>query len=827
MQETSAPAAGVDIALNVPRGDGVFTYAWPTGVDVPSPAVGRRVVVPFGGRELSGFVVAVNSAPPPGIAAANLQEVVDVLDPEPLFGAADLDFYRRAAAYYQTPLGVALQQLLPGGLTVSSRRFYRLTGAAVPERGIAAAVAGVLAAVDGEVLPPVNIAAAVEVTAARLNPVLRRGVADGWLAAETRRSLPRAAARWDVVYRVADEAALRAAVTASHMAAARKMALAEFLRGAVSFRRRDFLDRFPGRGELLARWVGAGWLAAGHIPSLRQVIDPAAAAAAAAEPRPELVLSDAQRQALEAVCGALDGGGFAPFLLHGVTGSGKTEIYLRAMAAALECGFGVICLVPEIALTVQLLDQLLRPFGDRLAVLHSGLGAGERYDQWRRVAAGTATVVLGARSAVFAPVKNLGLIIVDEEHEPSYKQETAFPYHGRDMALLRGKLAGCPVVMGSATPAVTTYYRARRGHCRLLQLPERVGPARLPRIDIVDLQEHRRNLWRWNGLTPPLERAIAETLASGRQVMLFLNRRGFSHTLFCRACGHMPPCPHCSVRLTFYKGWNRLVCHYCGHAVRLPTACPACGAAEVEPIGVGVQQLEETVREHFPGVEPVRLDRDSTRRKGSLARLVTAFARGEHQLLIGTQMLAKGLHFPGVDLVGVICADMGLSIPEYIAAERTFQLLTQVAGRAGRGGDAGRVIIQTLLPQHYSIGHAVGHDYVGFAVRELKERRELGLPPWAYLVLCRAQGEDEEQVKAVLTELRGELRREAGDGGMVEIWGPVPHPVVRVRRRFRWNLLCKSVDRALLHDVVRRARAALTTPRAVQLTVDIDPLSLG
>ncbi len=530
------------------------------------------------------------------------------------------------------------------------------------------------------------------------------------------------------------------------------------------------------------------------------------------------------------IAAQLENNSFSPFIIHGVTGSGKTEIYLKLIKEIRRRGRGAIYLVPEIALTVQLLDRFLREFGDQVAVLHSSLGAGERYDQWRRIRRGEATVVLGARSAVFAPLPRLGLIIVDEEHEPSYKQESSFPYHGRDLALMRGQMASCPVVMGSATPSITTYYRGLNNYYQLLELPERLGKKLLPRVEIVDLAAGGQKMFDWDGFSPLLLQRMEEVLTAGRQVMLFLNKRGFSRTLYCLDCGYMPSCTSCSVRLTYHKEINRLVCHYCGLTMPVPAVCPQCRKNSFFPLGIGIQKLDESLQKHFPEVAVARLDRDSIRKKGQLAALINAFNHGDYQVLIGTQMLAKGLHFPNVDLVGVIFADLSLNFPEFTAAERTFQLLTQVAGRAGRGENRGEVVIQTLQPRHYSVQHASRHDYRGFFHQELEFRKELGFPPFSHLILLRGQAEDQELLRKVLDEIKNDLQEMIAARGWSEkvmIMGPVPAAVARIKKRYRWQLLLKSRHRPILQQLAAVWRGRYQASRQVSITLDVDPVSFS
>lgn len=817
-----------DVAINIPR-DNSFTYAVEDRRLLPCLEVGKRVLVPFRGRQLSGYLLGWRHELAPAERKRRILPLGDIVDDEPLFTPADLEFYRRAAQYYHTPLGVALHAMLPGGLSYRSCREYCLTGESLPEmkdagrRTIAEGVWQVLAA-KKEGMPATELTKLLPWPADQLNVVLKAGVRQGWLSAANRLLPPAVRVRYETIYEIGDNSVLDEGIAASRIAAARKADMRAFMQSADFFSRRQFLDLFPGSSATLRRWQQLGWIRSRQVPRLRSIPDQGNVR----DPVPVVTLTADQEKIYRQVSLCLAQDKFSPFLIHGVTGSGKTEIYLRLIKKARQLGYGVLYLVPEIALTIQLLDRFIREFGDQVAVLHSSLGAGERYDQWRRICRGDATVVLGARSAVFAPLPRLGLIIVDEEHEASYKQESSFPYHGRDLALMRGQMAGCPVVLGSATPSVITYSHSTAKRYQLLELSERPDNKLLPKVEVVDLSAGKQKMFDWDGFSPRLLERMTEVVSAGRQVMLFLNKRGFSRTLYCLDCGYMPSCSSCSVRLTYHKEINRLVCHYCGLTLPVPAVCPQCHKTHLFPLGVGIQKLDEGLREHFPGVKVARLDRDSTRKKGQLAALINAFCRGDYQILLGTQMLAKGLNFPAVDLVGVVFADLSLNFPEFTAAERTFQLLTQVAGRAGRGESRGEVVIQTLQPRHYSIQYATSHDYQGFFRHELAIRRELGFPPFSHLVLFRGQAEDQELVQKALRAIKDTLESVIKTHGWSEnvmVMGPVPSAVVRIKKMYRWQLLLKSNHRPRLHQLLTEWRGCPLPSRKVSIAVDIDPVS--
>lgn len=547
------------------------------------------------------------------------------------------------------------------------------------------------------------------------------------------------------------------------------------------------------------------------------------------EPAARLTLSAAQEQACGQIAAAIQEPAFQVFLLHGVAGSGKTEVYLRATQDALTRGRTVLLLVPEIGLTHQLVTQVIRRFGSCVAVLHSGLVGSERWREWRRIARGEVKIVVGVRSAVFAPLANLGLLVVDEEHDTAYKQEEGVRYNARDLAIVRGKLASCPVVLGSATPSLESYAHSRAGRYTVLELPERVAARQLPGVTIVDLREARGK--RADRIfSPALREALLANYQAGKQSLLFLNRRGYASYLQCQLCGMVLSCPRCSVTLTFHLQGRVLRCHYCGFSRPAPEACPQCHDPALTGGGIGTEQVEEAVHAFLPHARVARLDRDSTSRRGVLERVLTAWSTHEIDVLIGTQMVAKGHDVPNVTLVGVILADLSLNLPDFRAAERTFQLLTQVAGRAGRGQGRGQVIIQTYVPEHYSIRFAARHDFTRFAAQELRHRKQFGYPPFTRMVSLRIEGKDEEKVQAAASRLAQHLHASLqGESKTPVILGPAPAPIERVKNRTRWQVLLKDEDRAALHALVKRSQQEfLTRQRApgIRTLIDVDPYNM-
>jgi primosomal protein N' (replication factor Y) len=558
---------------------------------------------------------------------------------------------------------------------------------------------------------------------------------------------------------------------------------------------------------------------------LRAVAFPAAAAReqgreCAAPP----TLTPQQEGAVRAVCEALAARRYRIFLLQGVTGAGKTEVYLRAVEQVLRLGRQALVLVPEIALTPLLVDLFRQRFGSGVALLHSGLAGGERYAEWERVREGRAPVVLGARSGVFAPLPRLGLIVVDEEHEPAYKQEETPRYHAREVALVRARQVNAVVILGSATPSLESYARAAVGepYC-VLELPSRVWGRPLPGVHLVDMrQEFRAG---HGGLfSRRLRELMAARLAAGEQVLLFLNRRGLATAVLCRECGSVLRCPRCGIALTYHRN-GVLRCHYCGFGRQAPRVCPGCGGHHLACLGHGTQAVEEEVRRLFPGARVLRMDRDTTGRRHAHGTIVRAFREGEADVLVGTQMVAKGLDLPGVTLVGVVDADRSLCLPDFRAAERTFQLLVQVAGRAGRGAVPGEVVVQTHNPDHYAIVCGAAQDYHAFAARELAVRRELGYPPYTSLIRLVVSSKNPARVEAAAADLRDALLEAGAEPGAV--LGPAPAVLARLRGVYRWQVMLRG-PRPAIREACRAGLAVWygRAGRSVRLAVDVDPVTM-
>ncbi|HVY40110.1 MAG TPA: primosomal protein N', partial [Polyangia bacterium] len=763
-EPSSARATGLlEVAVALPV-SGTFTYRDPRDRTAP---VGAQVVVPFGSRTVTGFVVGHPAAAPEGDPPRAIEAVVGG---EPAFDAEMIAFCRWTAEYYQAPLGEVLRAALPQGEQATAKRAVRLTdqGRQELERQAAAKtllndaprdpILAALADAGGE-LPLQRLLNVLP----RSRAILARHEAGGLVEvgdALTRRRPP-------------PTVVLAFAASADPGQALPKRAVA----------RRAALAKIAAAGEagVLASELSAA--ERGHLRVLSQlglarVEHRVVATAPRALPPPTsaVTLNADQQRAVDALLPALDRG-FASFLLHGVTGSGKTEVYLRVIAAARQAGRGALVLVPEIALTPQLAARFRARFGEDVAVLHSGLPPRERLEAWRRLRQGEVGIALGARSAVFAPVRALGVVVVDEEHDPSFKQEEGVRYHGRDLAIVRARAANAVVILGSATPSLESEHNVQRGRFTRLALPSRATPRPLPEVTLVDLRRHPPGP---DGLlSAPLAEALGAALAAGEQSILFLNRRGFSTVVLCRACGEGVRCGSCVVSMTYHLGRARLVCHYCGRTQAVPERCPACREPRLERLGTGTERVETVVRARFPDARIARLDRD-TAGSGAARELDNILRRmhaGEIDLLVGTQMVTKGHDFPGVTLVGVLQPDQGTNLPDFRAAERTFQLLEQVAGRAGRGDRPGRVIIQSYKPEHPAIAAAARHDYEGFVREELASRRETDYPPYSRIVVLRIDAQDEAAARAA-AGAAAEAARQAS-GGAVRVAGPAEAPLAR------------------------------------------------
>lgn len=768
--EQPAPALWVDVAIPLPL-RGTFTYSVAQGM-TRHVQPGARVVVPFGRQQLVGYVLDASPTAPRGIDLERVRAVLSVLDDEPVFDAELLKFLREAADYYFYPLGEVLRAAAPA---VDRREKQSLSK---DPRNKGKSLRAKWATVREETFVSLS------------NKPLEGSPKD-----DPRKARGDKQAQILAILEARGEVSLRE--LKAHVKSAREVVERLADRGVVDVVRREVpADPFLGQ------------------PVHRDTAPP---------------LTPAQAAAAEAIVQAVRDHKRETFLMHGVTGSGKTEVYLRAVDAVQRVQKGALILVPEIALTPQLVGRYRARFGDDLAVLHSGLKEGERHAMWRRLHTGECKVAIGARSAVFAPVKDLGLVLVDEEHDPSFKQDDNFRYHGRDLALLRAHRAGAVCVLGSATPSVESFHAAQEGRYQLLQLPERATKAPMPTVEIVDLRRvGRRGPTGHELLSLPMVRAIDETLDRGEQIILFLNRRGFAPSVRCGACDKILECPSCSVALVAHRREGALRCHYCDFSVPFVGVCFKCHSPDVTLIGVGTEKLEQSIISAFPRARVGRLDRDVA--SGSGAEVVLdKLRRGDIDVLVGTQMVTKGHDFPRVTLVGVIEADAALSLPDFRACERTFQLLAQVAGRAGRKDLKGRVLIQTFQPEHPVLLRARTHDYEGFFDDEVSARRELGYPPFGRIAALKMDSPDEQLVRDTAESLAAFIRAMPEcQHGEVRLLGPAPSPIERVRSRTRMQALLRSSDRPTLRRVLHKLVAhidANPTP-LVRAVVDVDPIHM-
>jgi primosomal protein N' (replication factor Y) len=819
--QQSAPGV-VRVALPLPI-DSLFDYAVPEAF-APAAQPGVRARVRFGARTLVGVIAEYGEATARGRGPA-LRAIEAILDEAPMLSAELLSVLRGEAERVFCPLGIALACALPAGS--APRQAERV--AATP-RGLEALRAGAVRGAHRSLLEALARCPAAPAAVARRGAaqatLLRELLRDG-LVARTRETLgPSARLRSERVAELAPGADAEALASGIET---RAPAQAAVLRALATGARP--VATLPGgaarAGAALRALAARGLVRIGSRERPREILP-----AAPAGDRPPQLTAE-QASAFAPVRAAVEASRAERFLLHGVTGSGKTEVYLRAVSAALALGRSALVLVPEITLTHQIVARLRARFGEQVAILHSGLRPGERLEQWQKLRRGETPIAVGARSALFAPLEKLGVLVVDEEHDSAYKNEEGFRYHARDLGARRAAAAGCPLVLGSATPSLETLHACQRGELTRLALPHRIGGRPLPAVEVVDLGAARAAAPRGRKqiLSPPLQRALRETLAEGGQSILFLNRRGFSTQVLCFDCGHAERCRHCDIALVYHAADDCLRCHYCDYRIAPPEACTKCGAVDTALLGVGTQRVEEELRAVLPGARVARLDRDTATRKGFTERVLEQLAAGGLDVLVGTQIVAKGHDFPGVRLVGVVAADLGLHLPDFRAAERTVQLLTQVAGRAGRGQAPGRVILQTWLPEHPAILAVRDHDDAAFQRAELAQREALGYPPFGQLlhalVSAPEAGDAERGARALADVLREAVPAARDAQGPLEILGPSPAPIARLRDRHRYMLLVKTRD-AALHRAAGRAlaRAIERVAPPLRAALDANPVNL-
>jgi primosomal protein N' (replication factor Y) len=790
-----------------------FTYS------VPEPfagfvSTGKRVLVPFGRRRVTGYVLG----PTPGVDNKEIKSVLDVLDEQPLFPPAMVPFFRWISDYYKYPLGEVIKNALPGGLNI---RDYVLVSITVSGQKT----------LNGEKLNPIarQILSHLQsgdcrvkelykkidqtIPGALLYSLERRG----WISMKSELSQAKTKARLERFVQLTGNQP-----PAARLSKARTKIL-DVLRASGQISVKKLKETVPTAAALIKPLEKDGYLT---IDYKRVYRDPFGESI---KPDSALVLNQEQESAFSRVCAHI-GKGYKTFLLSGVTGSGKTEVYMQVADEILKSGHSVLVLVPEIALITQMERRFRARFGDCVCVQHSALSAGERFDQWTRILQGQATIAIGARSAIFAPFVNIGIIIVDEEHDSSYKQEGQLRYNARDLAVVRAKQNDCLAMLGSATPSIQSYYNSVTNKFSELTLKKRVEQRSLPEISIVDLREIRDNRGIQRFISPQLQQAMKDALERKEQVLLFLNRRGYASFPVCGACGQPMRCKHCDISLTLHQRANAYRCHYCGFSRSAVSKCDTCGSDKIRLLGLGTEKLEGMVAKLFPRARIARMDRDTTTRKGAILKLLKGLRDKSTDILVGTQMVAKGHDFPNITLVGVICADLSLSFPDFRAGERTFQLLAQVAGRAGRGDRPGRVILQTYNPEHFSINAARHQNFTTFYQHEIGFRDALKYPPFSRVIQFKISGKDPQATKNH-AHMLGDLCRALKTSNTtqyqsVEIMGPIEAALTRIAQRYRWQILLKATNTRMLHHFINQMMskhtAGFNRPQ-VQVAIDVDP----
>jgi len=807
-----------------------FTYNIPEEL-TQHIATGSIVSAPFRNSIKTGFVTGLTGKTQ-GFAVKDIQ---DVLYDYPVFNQDMLKLARWMGDYYFTSPGVVLQVMLPVRL---NRESVELISPGPETKHLISSDKKKLSQLEQKIVEYVKQREKITPKALRqlvgnrhlyytLDKLKRRGLITVDRIISTRKVKPKTQLFFRPVLTLSAKKQEKIFAGAPVQAEMYRYILAH---NPVA--RTHLFRHFPGKDSSAASLLNKGLVEKFEQEVSREYLADTIAARTTLPP-----LTAAQQSVVDDIERKSQKKKFAAFMLHGVTGSGKTRVYLELAHRVLNQEEGMLFLVPEIALTNYFLATLRAQFGEMVAVLHSRMSEGERYDSWRAILSGKKQLVIGPRSAVFAPIKNLKLIIVDEEHDASYKQHESPPYyHARDVAVFRGHMTNACVVLGSATPSMESYYNAQQGKYTLLELPERIDRTPLPEVRLIDLRAEtggrkRKRDVPLSGISDELFTALEERLKKDEQVLLMQNRRGYSTFIQCCNCGYIETCKHCKITLTYHKKSHKVMCHFCGYSSKAPLICPECGGSNIRYSGIGTQQIEEAITRHFPGYRTIRMDLDTTRTKSAHHRITAGFERGESDIMVGTQMISKGFDFGRVNLVGVVSADTGLLMPEFRADEKTFQLLTQAAGRAGRRKEQGMVLIQTYYPNRYSITAAKHHDFHLFYEKESERRAELNYPPFGRMILLRFSGEDEANVSAAAVEIGRALRRE---GYRQFLLGPAPAPIEKIRKMYRWQIFLKSGKIADPNG--RKIRAAahkaketfdkLHRKKSVIMTIDVDPINL-
>ncbi len=812
-----------DVALPVPL-DMVFTYRVPAEA---APVAGGRVLVPFRQQRLTGIVVELHDRKP----TVKIKPIFSALDPAPVLDEQLLRLGRWIADYYLAPLGEVFRTMLPLNAEFKRAVAYRITA----EGNMALHLAGMSGSSKRSQRTPEE-----QTAEFRVLDYLAAQESDSGENAQVRDEKLRSAtgvSKLILAGMVRKKWLAREDVSAVRDATRTvKVALLKSAEGKLNDNQRILVELLVASGgrvsveALQSLEVPRSTLGTLVRRGLVEIVEEAASfAVSRGKPRPSPFAFDfnsAQQAALGRLRDAVEARKFSGMLLHGVTGSGKTAVYLAGMRAVLEAGRAAILLVPEIGLTPAVAADLHQIFGDEVAILHSALSDKERAQQWHRIKSGEARMVVGTRSAVFAPVADLALIIVDEEHDSSYKQEETPRYHARDIAVMRAKMANAVVVLGSATPSLESYFNAKKNKYALVELPDRVEQRPLPEVEIVDMRQEFQETGQEQVISRKLAAEIQERFDRNEQVMVLLNRRGYSPVALCRTCGKTLECQNCAISLTHHKREHKMICHYCGYTAPVPKACAHCGSEYVYFLGTGSEKLEELLHGMFPQARIARLDRDTVRGHEDFERTLNALNEGELDLLVGTQMIAKGHDIHGVTLVGVVGADSALGLPDFRAAERTFQLLTQVAGRAGRGQSPGKVILQTYFQDHYAVQYAARHDFTGFYEKELRFRSWMHYPPYSALANVLIRSNKLEEALEWSGTLGKWFEQNRHDG--VRVLGPATAPIMRLKRDYRYHFVLKSPSREKLNTTLRAMLACATQQKIprTQVIVDVDALWL-
>ncbi len=808
----------IEVAAALPV-HSVYTYSVPERLNALA-TLGKRVLAPFGHRKITGYIIGFPDKAP----EQRIKSILEIPDEAPLFPENMIPFFKWMALYYKHPVGEVIKTAIPGDLNLYEYKTVHITEEGrralnrEPMSEKDAQILGALDRQDGATQKKLE-----EYTGGQsASASLRKMENLGWVAFGKKM---KGGKTKSLMVKYVSLASPETSENDIPVGPAKEKLLAAIRdAGEISVSELKKLSDYAARH---VKELEEGGIVAGSWK--REYRDPLGSPIPKDRP---LDLNKEQRIVVASVLEKIDDG-FHAFLLTGVTGSGKTEVYLHLAAQTLERGKSVLILAPEIALISQMVRRFRARFGDSLAVLHSGLSDGERLDQWARINAGEVQIAIGARSAIFAPFENPGLIIVDEEHDTSYKQESRFRYNARDLAVVRAKQCGCVVLLGSATPSIQSYYNVKVGKFEELTLKNRIENRPLAEISVVDLRTRRSAKGYKRFITPELSAAMEEALAKKEQVLLFLNRRGFASYPVCSTCGEALRCKNCEITLTLHKSVHAFQCHFCGYSMASASPCPSCGSTNIMLLGLGSEKIEETVKTMFPKARTARMDRDSTRRKGSLAKMLRELRNGEIDILVGTQMVAKGHDFPNITLVGIICADLSLSFPDFRAGERTFQLLAQVAGRAGRGEMPGQVILQTYNPNHFSILAAKEQDFVKFYNQEIMFRKALSYPPYSRLAQLAISSRDLKKAERFSKDLGDFLQELRGSDPVfdrsLDILGPIEAPLPKIDGNYRWQILIKGANPTVLHNFVNRLvyqNSARLNHRDARVAVDMDPCSM-